>query len=265
MQRILRLSLGLTMLAAALGAGPAGAAEIVSHRAEYKYFLEPNDTRAGGSIEENRVTCKAWVQTTRHRLSGPNLVPSSQRMEITELRDGRGMTFLHRLSTGGKSVVSLEGSAQRRGDGKPLIASYTSPEVKSEPLPPGTVFITAFYFRALRELRAAPNKTIKRTPVFGLLVHGANRYASLSYVEARRAKDGEPLLAPVEGDTELLDSPSMDIELRIFASRDAVTPAQRIVATVHDNGVYSRAVYYLPRMTFTAELSRIEALPKPKC
>jgi len=261
MKLIVRLSVGLVVAAAVVSAHESRSAEIVSHRAEYRFYLGGSETRAGGSVEENRVECDAWVQSSRHRMHGSNLRPGRQRLETKEYRDGHAMTFLQHVSSGGERVLSFEGIVRQGRNGKPAIASFTSPREMEVPLPRGTVFSTAFYLRTIREFRTAPGKTIRRTPVFGLM----GRSGSLFYVEARRVKTGEPLFTKVEGDTELLDSPSIDIELRLFASRQAAKPVQRIVATVHANGVYSRAVYYQPRATLIAEIVRIQALPKAKC
>lgn len=261
MKLFVRLSIGLVVAAAVVSANETRSAEYVSHRAEYKYFLGRSETRAGGSLEENRITCDAWVQTTRHRMHGPRLIPTIQRLDITEYRDGRGMIFLHHLSAGGERLIRLEGSVARARNGGRLIARFTSPKAKEVPLPRGTIFATAFYFRTLRELTAAPRKTVGRAPVFGLLSRGA----ALHYVEARRAKESAPLFIKVAGDADLLDAPAIDVEMRLFDARRAKTPRHRIVMKLHANGIYSRAIYYLPRVTISAEVARIEKLDTPRC
>lgn len=261
MRFIVRLSVGLVVAAAVVSAHQSKSAEFVSHRAEYKYFLGRSETRAGGSIEENRVECDAWVQTSRHHMHGPRLVPTIQRLEIKEFRDGRGMIFLHHLSSGGQQFVKLEGSAYRGRNGKPPIARFTSPRAKEVVLPRKTVFAVAFYFRILRELTASPKKSVGRTPVFGLLSRGASLY----YAEARRAKEREPLFIKVNGDSELLDAPAIDVEMRLFQSPRARRPRARIVMKLHANGIYSRAVYFLPRATISAEITSIRRLASPTC
>lgn len=261
MRLLVRLSIGLVIAAAVVSAHETRAAEYVSHRAEYKYFLGRSETRAGGSMEENRITCDAWVQNSRHRMHGPRLIPTIQRLENKEFRDGRGMIFLHHLSVGGERLIRIEGSVGRGRDGGPLIARFTSPKAKEVALPRGTTFAVGFYFRALRELTAAPTRTVGRAPVFGLLSHGA----ALHYAEARRAKESAPLFIKVDGDADLLDAPAIDVEMRLFDTRRAKTPRYRIVMKLHANGIYSRAIYYLPRGTISAEIARIEKLDTPRC
>jgi hypothetical protein len=260
MRRILRFSFALAFVVAAFDAGLLKAAEIVSHRAEYRLFNGPQDTKAGRSVEENRVQCKAWVQISRTQMNGGRLMPADQLLKVDESKDGRRFTFSRRVTSAVKTNALLEGRAVQR-DGKPPLATFTRPTPRDVTLPRGTVFPMSYYFKALDELQASPNKRMPRQPVFGILSRGAN----VLYAEARRVKDSGPLFSRIDGDTELLDSPAVDIELRLFESAKAAKPAYRIVIKLHANGVYSRAVYHLPLGTITAELAKIEALPKAKC
>lgn len=260
MRFIVRLLVGLVVAAAVVSAHQTRAAEIVSYRAEYKLFVGPQDRTGGKSIEENRVQCDAWVQKTHDRIKGGQLMPAQQQVEIRESRDGRKITFSRRISSAVQPGKFLEGSAVQR-DGKPPLATFTSPKPRELRLPRGTVFATTFFFRIRRELHASPDKRIARTPVFGILSRSADVY----YADARRVKDSGPLFNRVEGDTELLDSPAIDIEVRLFTSPKARKPEHRMVIRFHANGVYSRAIYYLPVGTITSEITRIEALPKAKC
>lgn len=260
MRRIVRFLFAVAVVVAMFDAGLLKAAEIVSHRAEYRLFVGPRETDAGRSIEENRVRCKAWVQTSRLRMNGGRLMPTEQLLAIGESKDGRRITFARRITSAVEANAVLEGSAVQR-DGKPPLATFTSPKPRDVTLPKGTVFAMSYLFRMLEELQAAPDKRIARRPVFGILSRGAD----VLYVEARRVKDSGPLFSRIRGDTELLDSPSLNIEMRLFTSAKATKPAYRMVVKFHVNGVYSRAIYYLPVGTITAELAKIEALPKAKC
>jgi len=262
MRRIVRLLFAVALVVAMFDAGLLKAAEMVSHRAEYRFFFGKNETSAGKSVEETRTECKAWVQRARIHMHGSSLIPSNQRFEITEYRNGRGMDFLHHLSTGGMRLLNLEGSARTPAKGKPGTVRYTSPEAKVMRLPPRTEFATPFYLRVARELRARPNKVIRRTPVFGIVGGTAT---GLHYVEVRRAKHDEPLFSQVEGDTHLLDAPAIDLLIRIYARANDGTPVYRIRMKLHANGVYSRAVYSTASVTITGEIARITELPKAKC
>jgi len=260
MRRIVQFLFAVAVVVAMFDAGLLKAAEMVSHRAEYRLFVGPQDTNAGRSIEENRVECKAWVQTTRTRMNGGRLMPSEQLLEIGESKDGRRITFSRRISSAIQANAVLEGSAVQR-DGKPPLATFTSPKPRDVTLPKGTVFAMTYFFGVLEDLQASPDKRIARRPVFGILSQSADVF----YVEARRVKDSSPLFSRIEGDTELLDAPSLDVEVRLFASAKATKPAYRMVVKFHANGVYSRAIYYLPAGTITAELAKIEVLPEAKC
>ncbi|MDH3232489.1 MAG: cell envelope integrity EipB family protein [Alphaproteobacteria bacterium] len=262
MRRFVLYLCGGVLLASGFNTGSAGAAELISHRAEYRFFVGKSETRAGSSFEETRTECTAWVQSARMRMHGTNLVPSNQKFEITEFRNGRGMDFLHHLSTGGVRLIKIEGSARRDVNGRSGLIRWTSPKGKVLRMPPATEFATPFYLRILSELRASPGKVIRRTPVFGLI---GGTTTGLYYVEARRAKHDEPLFIQVEGDTHLLDAPAIDLEVRLYASRTDGTPVYRIRMKLHENGIFSRAVYTTSRVTITAELARITALPSAKC
>jgi len=262
MQRFARIPAALAVLAAATFAtAPTWANGIVSFRAEYKYFIGEGDADAGGGVQENRVNCTAWVQSSRVRMQGANLLPSRQQLETRETLDGRGMTFTHSVSFAGRPAVTTEAAAMRGEGGKPALVRFTSPKARSLRLPRGTMFPAAFYLRTLRELQRARDAAVPRTPVFGMAWRGRD----VIYVEARRLRSSEPLFNRVEGDSHLLDAPAIDIELRYYAGPTAKKPLYRVVYKLHANGIYSRAVYYHPVATFTVELTSVHELEKAAC
>ena len=239
----------------------AQADEFVSHRGVYRHYLPSAQTAAGRSTEEYRRDCRNWISKVRFRLRGRRQLPLDGDFEGRETVDGRRFQFAHRSSLDEGPFRAIRGFAVRGAGKSPGFVVYTEPARRRLALPRGTMFLDGFFVQALRALRRSPQTRVRRTPVFGMLSSSLRLY----YVDMRVSKRELPLFSRIEGDAHLVDAPSMVIEMRWFIGPRARRPYASMLARVHSNGIYSRAVTVKDGKTIETELAEIRALRTDPC
>ncbi len=143
-----------TLVSAAAWAAPALAAEPVAlagHEAFYTLTMDRSHpmntdvTNARGTMAyEITDACDSWA--SRQRLSITTSNRDGQDIEMVsdyvtlESKDGLSMRFRMRQTTDTAVTELVEGTATLEKTGGPGTITYTMPEEKTLPLPPGTVF-----------------------------------------------------------------------------------------------------------------------------
>ena len=108
-------------LSAAVGTlAPAAAQDFAPHRAVYAVSAldrgKPGTGTSGTYAYELRLTCDGYVVSRRLRLetAGTRAAASEQQSQMSESRDGKKLTFEHRITTGGRQC----GSSHQQGHGR---------------------------------------------------------------------------------------------------------------------------------------------------
>jgi len=142
----------LASMVLAVVAVPAGATDLLAHRAVYDLKLQDSKddavTAATGRMDYEMLdVCDGWA--THQRLAMQVTNNDGQTIQMLsdyttfESKDGRRMRFRMKQTTDEAVTSDVEGDASLLGSGKGGQAHYTMPAVDSEKLPPGTLFPTA--------------------------------------------------------------------------------------------------------------------------
>ncbi len=162
--RLLRLG---ALLLAGLGgaAGPAAAADLAPHRAFYKGTLEVNRGGTGGgamaasgsmatSLER---ACDGWITSAQSivdaTLENGQVARQDLRFASWESLDGAAYRFTSRQRVG-EVELGFKGSARAGGPAGRGEVEYTQPAKKTIPLPPATVFPTAYLISLIAKAEA---------------------------------------------------------------------------------------------------------------
>lgn len=259
------------LLAAALvliAAGPAGAAEIMPHRALYTMSL----TRAGGDSGVTAAsgtmayqwgeTCDGWTIEQRYRLKmgyseSPDVSISSN-FVTWESKDGLHYRFNQKETRNGADEEELKGEAKLDGPGQGGTATFDQPEGKSFKLPAGALFPSAHTIALIAQAEAGENFMSKQ--VFdGATAEGAVLVSAV--IGAKVEPD-----ADAAKKSPLLNRPGWRIRLAFFpADQKAEKPDYELGMLLLDNGVSRDMVIDYGDYAIHAKLDDIEALPKPGC
>jgi hypothetical protein len=266
--------LGALVFASLLG-HTATAADIVPYRASYTLGLASIGTSsqvvgAGGMLlDEWDEACHAWTEQEHfyQRLEYANDAPDQSADEtysnlVTwEAKDALQFRFDMRQASTGQSYEEVKGQATLAGTGKDGTAAFMRPETMTLPLPRGTLFPAA-YTRLLIERAQAGDHFISNK-----LFDGTDATSStlVTAVIERRLAPGAGIDKKLTANP-LLHRPSWQIRLAFFsAAKGDEEPDYEEDVQLLDNGVMQDMVFDYGDYAVHAELTQIEALPRPHC
>ncbi len=139
-------------------AAPAGAFQIVPHRAVYSMELAGSRSSEVADVNGNMVfewadACDGWAVTQRYRMTF--LYANGEQSQVDyslvtwESKDGLRYRFFARRREDGDEPQEVRGDATLDQPGGGGVARYSQPEDKTLALPPGTLFPTAHSLRLL--------------------------------------------------------------------------------------------------------------------
>ena len=255
----------LAVAAAAFGAGPLSAAELVPHEAEYKvtlvrYLGSGNIQSFEGNITERRSRdCQKW------KLEGELTYNYYLRGEYREIRvsqtfyealDGSRAEYNAKGTYDGVLEVWDKGSARRGDQGKPGTVTYRKPPEGKAELPAGTMFLVAADAESIANLAAGKKQWTQIVFDRGDILN----------VSTTVTKSGVAATVAPAGDADLVSGAAWVVKNKEF-DRQSNELLWEYEQTIHENGVVSRYVEnnVLASRVTLAELVRIERLPVPQC
>ncbi|MBI3452177.1 MAG: cell envelope integrity EipB family protein [Rhodospirillales bacterium] len=245
------------------------AAQLVSHRA--LYTLSMGAARAGSGVNAIRGTmslelqevCEGWTLNQRMRFQvfdgEGEPIDTDISFSSWEARDGLHYRFTLRSLRNGEVSEELRGGARLAAHGKGGKAEFTKPEGQTIDLPPGTLFPTEHSLVLIRAAEAGERHVSR--PVFdGATFDGAMDIS---------AAIGSPHPPEPAGSTtidKVVERPSWRMRLAIFKPGDRnAEPDYETSVWMLDNGVGRDFVFDYSDFSIKAQLTRLDALPKPQC
>jgi hypothetical protein len=261
-------AIALGFLVAGFCTGPAGAAEIMPHRALYAMTLG----RAGGSAGVTAAagtmayqwgeTCDGWTVEQRYRLKmgyadSPDVAIASN-FVTWEAKNGLSYRFNQKETRNGKADEEIRGVAKLDGPGKGGAADFEKPAGKSFELPAGMMFPSAHTIFLINEAKAGATFISKH--IFdGATVENAVLVSAV--IGPRIAPD--PAAAK---QSPLLNRPGWRVRLAFFpADPKEEKPDYELGMLLLDNGVSRDMVIDYGDYAIHAKLDDIEPMPKPGC
>ncbi len=251
-----------------LGMAPAGAAEIVPHRALYTMTLGTARNDSGVAAARGTMayqwgeTCDGWTVEQRYRLTMS--YAEAQDVEIVsnfvtwESKDGLHYRFNQRETRNGKVDQEIHGEATLDGKGKGGVAEFTKPKPQTMQLPGGTMFPSAHTIMLIDGAKTGENFVSRR--VFdGATVETAVLVSAVI---------GPGIAADPEAGKKspLLQRPGWRVRLAFFpADENAEKPDYELGMQLLDNGVSRDMLIDYGEYSIRATLDQIEALSKPHC
>ncbi len=256
--------------AVALLALPAVAQELAPHRAAYQVFTldhgKPTGDSSGTYAYEFRQTCEGFVMNQRLRLDLPGsqgAVVSEQQSQMTEKSDSRRLQFDHRSTANGRLNGQWKGEATLNDDGKGQ-ARYSEPEGQTVALPAGTLFPAALTRTTIQRARAGENG-------FDALFFYGEKVKppqTVNVLIGRVPKRLGELQMPDGADAVIGKSQRIYFRAGFFDSDDkgkSEQPAFEMSSLTLDNGIELYGTHEQGDSGIEYRITRLEALPKPKC
>jgi hypothetical protein len=254
-------------LLAVLAADPAGAADIMPHRALYTMTLTRAGTDSGVTAAHGAMeykwgeTCDGWTVEQNYRLV-MSYADTSSDVVITsnfvtwEAKDGLRYRFNEKEMRNDATDEDIRGSAVLDGAGKGGTATFDVPAGKHFALPPGTLFPSAHTILLIDRAKAGAN-FIARQVFDGTTVDGA---ALVSAVIG-------PKIEPDAGSQNpLLNIPGWRMRLAFFpADTKQETPDYELGMLLLADGVSRSILIDYGDYAITAKLDDIEAVKRPAC
>ena len=256
---------------AVLSAWPAAAQELAPHRAAYDVRMlehgKPGAETAGTYAYELRATCDAYVMFQRLRLEidgGRASVVSEQLSEMTESRDGRKLQFDHRSTVNDRLSSHWKGEATLGDDGRGQ-AHFSEPEGQTVALPAGTMFPAAITRATVQHAKAGD-------PGFDALFFYGEKVKAPQAVNVLigRMVPKRLVSLPIPKGAEGLAANHARIYYRGgFFDADAKGKGEpaafEMSSLMLDNGIELYGTHEEGESGIEYRISRLEALPKPKC
>ena len=249
-------------------AGPAGAAEIMPHRALYTMSLG----RAGGDASVSAASgtmayqwgeaCDGWTVEQRYRLKmgyaeSPDVSIASN-FVTWESKDGLKYRFNQKETRNGAENDEIRGTAKLDGHDKGGTAEFEKPEGKTFPLAASVLFPSTHTIHLIDRAKAGDN-------FLSLHVFDGATVESAVLVSAVIGPKVEPD-ADAKKQSPLLDRPGWRVRLAFFpADPKAEKPDYELGMLLLDNGVSKDLVIDYGDYAIRAKLDDIEGLPKPGC
>lgn len=262
------VSIALALLLAVLGAPAARAATaapagvpIVGQRALYQLVL--SKPRAGGVVAgsgrmgfEVMDACDGWAVRQRLEMT---LVEADGQVTHTrsdyatfEAKDGRAFRFHNLDVANGEVTDRIVGSARLERMGGGGTVTYSEPQAKTMPLPPGTLFPMAQTEAIIEAARAG--KKVMASPLFDGTGDDGASYSSVAI--AGWDKPASSRFAA------LAKLPSAHVDVAFFKhTREAMLPDFQIGMRYFLNGVADQLVMKFGGFTMLGRLQHLAILP----
>lgn len=261
-----RLPLAVLFLCLAAFVKPAGAAELIPHRAVYELSLKSGGhgeiSDVAGTIDyELQDTCDGWAVSYRMDMVFVYQAGTAMEFGMTvaswESKDGRRYRFFVKRLEGDQVSEEFRGEAEldESGAGR---ADYSLPEEKTVLLPPGTLFPTAHSLRVL-DIVAHGERFFWSTFFDGSDAEGV--YGVNTVVADRKDSDAAigkawPLLA---------GTAYSSVQLAFFRSgEESELPESEQRLQIFDNGITSELILDYGNFDALGKLKELKLL-KPSC
>jgi hypothetical protein len=257
------------VLAVSATADPAGAADIMPHRALYTLNLTraASDSGVTGAHGEMAYkwgeTCDGWTVEQNYKLvmaysDSSSDVTIASNFVTWESKDGLRYRFFQKEMRNDATDQNIRGSARLDGAGKGGLATFETPAGKSFVLPPGTVFPSAHTILLIDRAKAGAN-FVAREVFDGTTVEGAALVSSVigPKVEPDAAGGSQ---------SPLLNLAGWRMRLAFFpGDPKQETPDYELGMLLLGNGVSRSMVIDYGDYAITAKLDTIEPVKKPSC
>jgi EipB-like len=268
-ERLLSPARPLAVALAFVCASPAGAADIMPHRALYTMSLirtggDTGVTAARGAMEYKwGETCDGWTVEQNYRLV-MGYADASSNVTITsnfvtwESKDGLRYRFNQKETRNKATDDEIRGSAELAGPGAGGRVTFEKPPDTSFALPPGTLFPSAHTILLIDRAKAG-DTFVAREVLDGTTVSGA------ALVSAVIGPKIEPDAAAAK-QSPLLDHSGWRLRLAFFpADQKMETPDYELGMLLLDDGVSRNMVIDYGDYAIGVKLTDIEPVAKPNC
>lgn len=252
---------------------PVGAVNVAPHRAVYTLSLGSSKQDSGivgvdGTMSfQWGETCDGWTVEQRYKMA-MHYAEDAQ-VELTssfvtvESKDGLHYRYWERKTKDGEPDEEVRGEASLAGKDQGGAASFTKPKESSIKLAPGVLFPTAHTILLIERAMAGDHFFGKR------LFDGASEDNAVDVTAVIGAPEtAEQGAGEATVKSPLLARPSWRIRLAFFppdASEEADKPDYEIGMRLLDNGISRDMLLDYGDFAIKADLTEIEALPKPSC
>jgi len=255
------------LVAVAALAGVAAAAELAPHRAFYDGRLELGGagagavTAAGSMATSLERACDGWITSVQSIIDATLETGQVARQDIRvatwESLDGTAYRFTSRQRVGG-AEIGFKGSARSAAPGGGE-AEYTVPTRKTIPLPPATLFPTAYLEALIGRAEAGARQDVG-TMFEGTDGTGPQRVAAFIGARQPPAADAAARLGP------LAARPGWRMQLGFYAA-DGRSPSPDYEVEVFqlDNGVVTEMLMTMGPASIRFTLRKVEAVSAPRC
>src|SRR6516165_1675119 len=255
-------------------AAPAGAGELLSHRASYLLSLGHGQSGSdivdvqGVMVYEFADACDGWTTTQKARIEffydDGRTSQVGWSLNSWEAKNGKHYRFFMRNLDGDTVTSAFKGEAEIPAAGQAGVVRFEQPSGKTLTLPRGTLFPTGHTLALLRHLGAGDNTFL------ATVFDGSDDKGSIQ-ISAALAGRGQPAAEVSKISPLLAGGPVYRLSLAFFApagevgSGDESTPEQEQAVSIYANGVIDRLTMDYGSFTVDAALKKLEALPASGC
>lgn len=255
--------------ALALPSAQAASVDLAPHRAIYSMKLA--GSRSGSSIADARgamyvewaEACDGWTMTQRVRLTlvtgeGDDAETDSN-YSSWESKDGRNYRFTVRNLRDGKLAEELRGEAGLADNAGAGEARFSMPAGARFDLPKASAFPTEHTVQIIEAARAGANH-LSRVIFDGASLDGPLEVNAIIGAAAPSAK------SPADAAGDLTGGRSWRVRMAFFPlDSQAAEPDYEVGVRLFENGVADNFLLDYGGYSVSANLERLEALPRPRC
>lgn len=255
--------------ALALPSAQAASVDLVPHRAIYSMKLA--GSRSGSSVADARgamyvewaEACDGWTMTQRVRLTlvtgeGDDAETDSN-YSSWESKDGRNYRFTVRNLRDGKLSEELRGEASLADNAGAGEARFSMPGGTKFDLPKASVFPTEHTVQIIEAARAGANHLSR------VIFDGASLDGPLE-VNAIIGAVAQPAKSPADAAGDLTGGRSWRVRMAFFPlDSQAAEPDYEVGVRLFENGIADNFLLDYGGYSVSANLERLEALPRPRC
>lgn len=243
----------------------ATATQFASHRAVYTMSL--GTARSGSNTVDARgvmylewaEACDGWTVSQRVKLtlyaSQGGEIDTDSNYSSWESKDGNNYRFTVRNLRNGKVSEEFRGDARLDGPDRSGKATFSTPSGLSFNLPKGSMFPTEHMVNLIAAAQAGERR-LSRVMFDGASIDGPLEVNAIIGAQMAPSATGE----------ELTRGASWPVRMAFFTLQSQqAEPQYEVAVRLHDNGVANHFVLDYGDFTVTAELAKMEPLPKPRC
>lgn len=243
----------------------AAATQLASHRAVYTMSL--GTARSGSNTVDARgvmylewaEACDGWTVSQRVKLTlyatQGGEIDTDSNYSSWESKDGNNYRFTVRNLRNGKVSDEFRGDARLDGPGRSGKATFSTPSGLSFILPKGSMFPTEHVLHLIAAAQAGERR-LSRVMFDGASIDGPLEVNAIIGAQTAAAQTGDELTRRV----------SWPVRMAFFPLQSQQPePEYEVAVRLHDNGVANHFLLDYGDFTVTAELEKMESLPKPKC